>query len=683
MSGFDNEVLYADNVDFTGNSQVSGQMTANGQLLIGADSAPFIRASTLTAGTNVSIVNEPGSITISASGGGGGGSLTQIGVDASTGPGTDPVEPDGGDVISITGAQVATGTIGTNVIRTNSLAANTLRIEVQQATSSGISSAAANGVCHFDSSDFSIGANAFVSLAPAVPTTFNTDSGSATPASQILTISGGEGIDTQGSGSTVTIIGEDATTTNKGIASFLAADFDVGGGAVSLEDTVVKSVSSDSGSATPASHTFSIVGSGAVSTSASGSTVTITGTGVDTITGDSGGALSPTAGNWNILGGEGIDTSGAGSTLTIIGEDATTTNKGIASFASADFDVASGAVSLEDTVIKSVGSDSGTVTPSGHSFTVTGSTGITTSGATDTLTISLDGGVVGQTLTADTGGALSPTAGNWNILGGEGIDTSGTGSTITVSGEDATTTNKGIASFLAADFDVGGGAVSLEDTVVKSVSSDSGSATPASHSFSIAGSGGIATSASGSTITIDGSGAGGGSLTAISCTTVSSPVAAVEFTGLSSTYEAYLIVANDVLPVDDAVRVRLRTSTDNGSSYDSGSSDYGSISWWSSILRDFGTNSQSFIDLGLGNSTDVGNGTNENAFYTIWIASPSSSKYTIVNSRMSCFNKSANINQCVNSGIRKSTTPVDAVQFSFDSGNIASGKFCLFGLQGA
>lgn len=37
----------------------------------------------------------------------------------------------------------------------------------------------------------------------------------------------------------------------------------------------------------------------------------------ETITGDSGGALSPTAGNWNILGGPGVTTSGSGSTLTI------------------------------------------------------------------------------------------------------------------------------------------------------------------------------------------------------------------------------------------------------------------------------------------------------------------------------------------------------------------------------
>ncbi len=37
----------------------------------------------------------------------------------------------------------------------------------------------------------------------------------------------------------------------------------------------------------------------------------------NTVTGDSGGALSPTAGNWNILGGPGVTTTGSGSTLTI------------------------------------------------------------------------------------------------------------------------------------------------------------------------------------------------------------------------------------------------------------------------------------------------------------------------------------------------------------------------------
>lgn len=48
------------------------------------------------------------------------------------------------------------------------------------------------------------------------------------------------------------------------------------------------------------------------------------------------------------------------------------------------------------------------------------------------ITAVVNGALVGQTITGDSGGALSPTGGNWNILGLSGSKTSGTGSTLTV-----------------------------------------------------------------------------------------------------------------------------------------------------------------------------------------------------------------------------------------------------------
>ena len=66
-----------------------------------------------------------------------------------------------------------------------------------------------------------------------------------------MTFAGGEGMDTSISGSTVTVAGENATATNKGIASFNSNHFSVSSGAVSIleefiEDTVGAMVTSNS-----------------------------------------------------------------------------------------------------------------------------------------------------------------------------------------------------------------------------------------------------------------------------------------------------------------------------------------------------------------------------------------------------------------------------------------------------
>ncbi len=70
MAGIDNEVLYGSNVDFRGVEPVIGQVTADGQLLIGSTASPNIRVGNLTSlGGTLTITNGAGTINLETTGG--------------------------------------------------------------------------------------------------------------------------------------------------------------------------------------------------------------------------------------------------------------------------------------------------------------------------------------------------------------------------------------------------------------------------------------------------------------------------------------------------------------------------------------------------------------------------------------------------------------------------------------
>lgn len=105
------------------------------------------------------IVDDNGFVEINGS-----SSVSEFTVDAFTFPGTNPVVPNASGNITVTGGQVAAGTTA-NVIQTDSLAAHTYTIQVQRSKAVASSTVGVNGVCHFDSADFSVDANGFVEIA--------------------------------------------------------------------------------------------------------------------------------------------------------------------------------------------------------------------------------------------------------------------------------------------------------------------------------------------------------------------------------------------------------------------------------------------------------------------------------------------------------------------------------------
>jgi len=112
--------------------------------------------------------------------------------------------------------------------------------------------------------------------------------------------------------------------------------------------------------------------------------ITLSGTGAATLIGSVAksittdfGTFTPTSNAFSLRGGEGIDVTHnqVSTTITVSGEDASDTNKGIATFNSADFSVSSGDVTISDVTL-------GTQTSGDFVGTITAGEGIASSGAT-------------------------------------------------------------------------------------------------------------------------------------------------------------------------------------------------------------------------------------------------------------------------------------------------------------
>lgn len=211
MSGFDNETVYANNWDFRGVQPVLPQVSSSGQLPIGTGGSPAILVGSLTSpnGTLTIGYSSP-NITLDLSGGT--IAIDSIAVDTTTGAGTNPVVPTAAGLLTMTGGQYPTGTFGTRVITINSSAANSLTVEAQISSAVASTSITNNGLSHFDSADFTVDANGFVSAATTgfIKTLTGDSGGARSPTANNINILGG----TSSAGTTpVAVAGASSTLT--------------------------------------------------------------------------------------------------------------------------------------------------------------------------------------------------------------------------------------------------------------------------------------------------------------------------------------------------------------------------------------------------------------------------------------------------------------------------------------
>lgn len=170
----------------------------------------------------------------------------------------------------------------------------------------------------------------------------------------------------------------------------------------------------------------------------------------------------------------------------------------------------------------------------------------------------------------------------------------------------------------------------------------------------------------------------------ISSATASSS-ATIDFTGISSTYYMYIVVLEAILPATDDVDLLIRTSTDGGSSYDAGSTDYLYMmrgANWDATASGTGSGVAAAASIFMTN-TGQGSAAAEHLSGVVNIINPSATNTTHVSFDQLYSDFGGTLTFMHGWGKRNSAADVDAIRFLYSSGNIASGEFKLYGIKAA
>ena len=155
----------------------------------------------------------------------------------------------------------------------------------------------------------------------------------------------------------------------------------------------------------------------------------------------------------------------------------------------------------------------------------------------------------------------------------------------------------------------------------------------------------------------------------------------LDFTDLSATYTAYMFVLEDLLPSTDDTAVRMFVSTDNGSTFKTGASDYAWIAHGIDTTADVSTSSSGSTVIQL-TPTGVGTAAGEDGVCgTVMVVRPNSTAKTKIMADLNYFNASTELTMARSGAVYKTAGATNALRFKFSTGNITSGKIHLYRLK--
>ena len=172
----------------------------------------------------------------------------------------------------------------------------------------------------------------------------------------------------------------------------------------------------------------------------------------------------------------------------------------------------------------------------------------------------------------------------------------------------------------------------------------------------------------------------GGSGIVYLATATAAASAALEFKApgavIDATYNTYLFIYDLIAPASDGTIFVMRTSTDGGVSYSSTALDY-----QSSLSDNGGAGATTTTEMSV--SPSVGNGAQETMSGQTIMVNPSSAAYTSTYTIGGSRSPNPGLGLLTSyhgTGMRHAAADVDAVQFLFKSGNVATGTIKMYGM---